>query len=64
MAELQTVGSLFDHLRRHLGPQAPRDAREAGALWERYLDVVAQSTGVARGRLRRGARFVEDLGVD
>jgi hypothetical protein len=39
-------------------------ARTRGPLWERYLDVVSESVGVPRERLRPDADFVDDLRLD
>jgi hypothetical protein len=66
-ARMETVGSLFDYVRAHVatGQLGPGDGQPfAGPLWERYLDVVAEETGVRRDRLRPGAYWVRDLGLD
>lgn len=39
-------------------------ARTQGPLWERYLDVVSESVGVPRERLRPDADFADDLRLD
>jgi acyl carrier protein len=64
--DLMTVGTLYDYVGRQVAPNliSPRGGPYAGELWERYLDVVAESTGVRRDRLRPEARFVQDLGLD
>jgi hypothetical protein len=41
-----------------------RQWRVRGALKERYLDVVSESVGVPRERLRPDADFVDDLRLD
>jgi len=66
-ARLDTVGKLFDYVRDRVA--APGEATGgpgpyAGALWERYLDVIERESGAARGDLRPQARFVADLGLD
>ena len=66
-ARMETVGSLFDYVRAHVPPEplGPGDAAPyAGPLWERYLDVLAEETGVRRDRLRAEASWVRDLGLD
>lgn len=57
-ATLTTVGRLFDYLEQH----APA-GREPGA-WERLVAVVERESGVDRSKIHRGARFVQDLGMD
>ena len=63
---LRTVGDLYDYVRDQVAPGGVPDGAGpyAGELWERYLDVVARETGVPRARLRPGASFVADLGLD
>ncbi len=66
-ARLETVGALFDYVRTHVSPEhlGPDDGLPyAGPLWERYLDLLAEDTGVRRDRLRPGAYWVRDLGLD
>ncbi len=66
-ARMQTVGSLFDYVRAHVPPEqlGPDDGHAyAGPLWERYLGVLAGETRVPRDRLRPGASWVRDLGLD
>jgi hypothetical protein len=57
-ATITTVGQLLDYLEQH----APA-AREPGA-WERLVAVVERESGVDASRIHRGARFVQDLGMD
>jgi acyl carrier protein len=64
---LDTVGKLFDYVRARVaepGEAADGAGPYAGALWERYCDVVAKATGAPRADLRPQARFVADLGLD
>lgn len=59
----ETVGQMYDAIARHRDPTRPSNARGpySGPLWERYLAVVEESTGVPRDRLRPDAHFVKDL---
>jgi acyl carrier protein len=63
---LRTVGDLYDFVRDRVAPDGSTGAAGpyAGALWERYVDVVARETGVPRDRLRPRASLVADLGLD
>jgi hypothetical protein len=66
-ARMGTVGSLFNYLRGHVSPEqlGPGDAwAYAGPLCERYVDVLAEETGLRRDRLRPEAQWVRDLGLD
>ena len=66
-ARMETVGSLFDYVRAHVPPEqagAADGQPYAGPLWERYLEVLAEETAVRRDRLRPGASWVRDLGLD
>ena len=60
-----TVGTLFDLVARQSPTNLPdaEPGRYTGAAWERFLDVVAQSTAVPREQLRAEARFADDLGL-
>lgn len=62
---LTTVGALYDWIRAGLASDSDAPTREpyAGALWDRYLDVVTRSTGIRRRDLRPDASF-RDLGLD
>jgi hypothetical protein len=62
----ETVGQLYDAIARHREPTRPANARGpySGPLWERYLAVVEESTGVPRDRLRPDAHFVKDLHLE
>ena len=63
LTRMRTVGELYDYIGRQLMPELiePQGGPYAGALWERYLDVVEMDTGVDRDRLRPSAAFVRDL---
>jgi hypothetical protein len=57
---------MYDAIARHRDPTRPADLRGpySGPLWERYLAVVEESTGVPRDRLRPDAHFVKDLHLE
>jgi hypothetical protein len=63
---LATVGRLYDYVGRRIAPDliSPSGGPYAGALWERLLDVIEKDTGRERERLRPGARFIHDLGLE
>jgi acyl carrier protein len=62
---LATVGQLFDHVRGMLDPRTAGDRGPyAGPVWERFLDVIEEKTGVERSRLIPTAHFVRDLKLD
>jgi hypothetical protein len=63
---LSTVGALYDFVATHVEPTpaSVRPGLYVGELWERYLDVIENDTGVSRASLRPTARFVQDLGLD
>ena len=65
-AQLTTVGALFDYVASRATPSAVRSGAGpyAGALWERYLDVLEREIGVTRAKLRPEARFVYELRMD
>lgn len=63
---MSTVGDLYDHIGQRIAPDSmsPEGGPYEGELWNRYLDVLEKETGLRRDRLRPGARFVKDLGLD
>lgn len=65
-AEMTTIGALYEYVARNVAPESrvATGGPYAGELWERFLDVVQRETGVKRDRLRRDARFVQDLALD
>jgi hypothetical protein len=61
--DLATVGSLFDFVVARVRPsRIGARGPYSGPLWERYLDILAPTTGAERDELRPETRFLLDLG--
>lgn len=62
LASARTVGHLHQLILRHTA--IPNGSPAALQSWERLVEVVVESTGVARERVTPAAAIVADLGIN